>query len=531
MNRISKLSFGAVSALLTLLVVSSTVLAAGGVGLWPSAGHDLQNTRNQNTESKISPTRVGGLALKWQFTTGGDVSATPAVDGNTVYFPDWAGNLYALNANTGAVVWQHKISDYTGVPGDVVRATPAISGNSLIFGDQGGNDSVSGARVMAVSKQTGALLWVTKVDDHPMAIVTQSAVVVGDGTSNIAIVGVASSEELYAAFIPGYTCCNFRGSEMALNASTGQILWKTYTVPVGYSGGAVWGSTAAVDQGRGIVYTATGNNYSVPQSVIDCVTAAGNDPNAVQACMSPENYFDSILALDLYTGATKWATHAMPYDAWNVSCIPGFGSNLDNCPSPTGPDYDFGQGPALFSVRMAGSSKPRAMLGIGQKSGLYWALDPATGAVLWKTQAGPGGTAGGLQWGSATDGTRIYVADANSNSKPWTLPDGSTTTAGVWSALNPATGQILWQRADPKGYSLPAPLSTANRVLFGCSLDPTGQMYALDPATGATLWQFTSGGSCNAGAAIVNGMVYWGSGYGRFGFGTPNNKFFAFGLP
>jgi polyvinyl alcohol dehydrogenase (cytochrome) len=56
-------------------------------------------------------------------------------------------------------------------------------------------------------------------------------------------------------------------------------------------------------------------------------------------------------------------------------------------------------------------------------------------------------------------------------------------------------------------------------------------MYALNAATGAILWSFASGGSCLSGASISDGMLYWGSGYSNFGFGTPNNKLYAFGLP
>src|SRR5215216_312309 len=139
------------------LMVSSPAFAAGG-GLWPSAGHDLRNTRFQNTESTIGVANAANLAVKWQFTTGGDVSATPAVDDMAVYFPDWAGSLFAVDRNTGALLWSRQISDYTGVPGDFIRATPAIAGNKLIFGDQGGRLG-AGARVMAVDKQTGNLLW------------------------------------------------------------------------------------------------------------------------------------------------------------------------------------------------------------------------------------------------------------------------------------------------------------------------------------------------------------------------------------
>ena len=81
------------------------------------------------------------LTVKWAFTTGGDVSATPAVDGTAVYFPDFAGNLYKIDRDTGEVIWQRQISDYTGYAGpgiDFARTTPVIHGNLLIFGNQAG---------------------------------------------------------------------------------------------------------------------------------------------------------------------------------------------------------------------------------------------------------------------------------------------------------------------------------------------------------------------------------------------------------
>ncbi len=171
------------------------------------------------------------------------------------------------------------------------------------------------------------------------------------------------------------------------------------------------------------------------------------------------------------------------------------------------------------------------VVGAGQKSGQYWVLNADNGAVRWVTQAGPGGTAGGLQWGSAIDNARVYTANANSNLIEWILPDGSTTTDGVWSGLNAATGDLLWQTAPPNGGSTSGPVTTANGVVFGCALDPDGYMYALDGKTGTVLWSFASGGSCLSGAAISDGMLFWGSGYSNFGFGTPNNKIYAFGLP
>jgi len=177
----------------------------------------------------------------------------------------------------------------------------------LIFGDQGGKLG-AGAKVMAVDKATGNLLWITQVESEPFGMVTQSAIVDG----NTVYVGVASFEEVVAALDSTYPCCHERGSILALNAKTGKILWKTYTVPDGYSGGAVWGSTPVIDPSRGSLFITTGNNYSLPQPVMDCVIAAGSDSNAVKACISPDDHFDSAMALDPNTGAIQWATTALP---------------------------------------------------------------------------------------------------------------------------------------------------------------------------------------------------------------------------
>ena len=143
---------------------------------------------------------------------------------------------------------------------------------------------------------------------------------------------------------------------------------------------------------------------------------------------------------------------------------------------------------------------------------------------------GPGGLTGGLQWGSSTDGTRIYAAAASSTG----------LQRGYWAALNPSTGEELWRRPDPSpgsnvfpglyGYSLQGPVASANGVVYGCSLDPTGTMAAMNAATGDILWSYESGSSCLGGAAIVDGTVYWGTGYRTFGapFTTPGNKLLAF---
>ena len=510
--------------------MASIAQAAGG-GQWLSGGQDNHNNRNAATEDTISPANAGDLAVKWVFTTTGDVTANPAVDGSNVYVPDWGGKLYSIDRETGAENWSKNISGYTGLSaalGGVSRSTPVVHGNSLILGGQGGR-GFAGARMFSVNKHTGALNWVTVVEEHPAALATQSAVVHG----NVVYVGVASNDEGFAAFVPNYPCCSFRGSVLALDVTTGDILWKTYMAPdaaTGFSGNAVWGSTPVVDTKRGSVYVTTGNNYSAPDDVLLCVEAAGTNSDDVKACVdgaAAGNHFDSVVALDMNTGAIKWATKALPFDAWTVACIfpiPSFGpvdpdGNLANCPQPSGPDYDFGQGPALFAVKN-GNGKPRELLGAGQKSGQYWAVDPDDGSVVWVTQVGTGGVLGGLQWGSATDGKRIYTAATNEG----------------WSALDAATGEILWQTATPNtGWPTLSAVTLANGVVFGGSMSgatTANTMFALDAQTGAILYSFDSGGSVGSGASVVNGTVYWGSGYQVLG--PPfagNNKLYALEVP
>jgi polyvinyl alcohol dehydrogenase (cytochrome) len=516
---------------IVLIAATAAAVASQLGGQWTLAGHDASNTRYQENETQIGVSNASALAPKWTLNTLGDVSATPAVKDGRVYAPDWAGQIYAVDSETGVPSWQRTVSDITGVPatdgqggpGGIVRTTPAVAGTLLIMGDQGGRAGY-GAKVFAVDRRTGVTAWVTQIQGdgaYPLgddfAIVTQSPVV-DENNPGVVYVGTASWEEAMAAFIPGYVCCSFRGTVTALEVDTGRILWQTYMAPEGYSGNGVWGSTGAIDVKRRTLYVTTGNNYSVPQSVLDCVETAPSD-EAKLGCMDAANHFDSIVALDTRTGAVRWATRALPYDTWNVNCL-DLGFPLAGvCPDPAGPDYDFGQGPALFTARIGG--KTRDLVGAGQKSGKYWTLDRDSGAVVWSTQVGPGGTMGGLQWGSAVDDHRIYAAVNNSGATEWTLANGAITTRGAWSALDQATGQILWQTETPDfvpgGGGAIGAVSAANGVVYGCSF--AGTKVAMNASTGAILWSAPSTGEmCGAGAAVSRGTVYWGNGYGQIFF-------------
>jgi len=519
-RNVSLLTAALIGVVLLAVALSAQIGSPGSrAGQWRIAGQNLDNTWNQPAEHLISPANVKDLSPKWVFTTGGDVSATPTVDGDAVYFPDWGGNLFAVKKQSGDLIWSRKISDYNGVAGSISRVSPAVDGDQLIIGDiLSPTQAHDGANVISVDRNKGTLQWITHVESHPAAIITGSPVVF-DG---IVYVGVSSNEENLAAN-PAFPCCTFRGSVVALDAKTGAILWKTFDMPDNggrtdqYSGGAVW-QPPAIDPKRGTLFIGTGNNYTVPAEVEACQNAT---PTA--NCAAADDFFDTALALDLKTGQIKWSTRLQGNDTWTLACKLSSGGTNPNCPVPDSPDFDLGgSGPNLIGD----------IVGFGQKSGIYWALDPDNGNIIWSTPVGPGtgNTLGGIEWGTATDGQRIYVAIANAGHQPYTLvPSGRQITWGAWSALDVTTGKILWQTADPTVGALDeGSVSVANGVMYAGSY--AGQMYALDTITGTILWSFESGGSVLDGPSIVNGTVYWGSGYRKIAPGIGNNKVFAFSL-
>jgi polyvinyl alcohol dehydrogenase (cytochrome) len=507
----------AVSTLLVLPLVGAAPAgsASGSApGSWPVAGYDVANTRHSPDRS-ISDREARQLAVKWTYHTQGDVSATPTVAGGAVYFPDWGGYLHKVNTRSGRAIWSRPIADYTGRPGSLSRTSPTLWRGNLYIGEH------NGGRLMAIDATTGELKWITEVDLQPYATITGAPVVAG----GILLQGV-SSYEAGAAEDPNFPCCTHRGSMTALDPKTGELLWRTYTVPDnggvpgGYTGASIWGSPA-VDLASRRVYVTTGNNHTMPREVSDCQAAGGSG----DGCHWPGNHVDSILALDMDTGRIEWAYRTLEFDNHNNACFEGMPP--DNCPPNPGPDADLGTGAQLFTVPDRHGS--RLLVGAGQKNGRYWALDARTGEVVWRTQVAPGGDLGGIMWGAATDGGRIYVAATNYAGKPHQAPDGTTITTGSFAALDARTGRILWQIADPGGAMGLGPVSTANGVVYAGST--SGRMYALDADTGDVLFDHQGEGTSNAGPAIVDGTLYWGNGYLNIPVGIgASTTFYAFSI-
>lgn len=129
----------------------------------------------------------------------------------------------------------------------------------------------------------------------------------------------------------------------------------------------------------------------------------------------------------------------------------------------------------------------------------------------------------------------VFGAQANLDGRPYTLfPSGQTIHGGSWAGIRASDGAIAWQTADPNNFRNLTTIDVAGTscipgIVFVSSFTPRGDLYALDMDTGAILWTYRVNTTVNSAPSIVNGKVFWGTGYQRI-FGLPGNKLYAFGL-
>ncbi|HEY7672074.1 MAG TPA: PQQ-binding-like beta-propeller repeat protein [Gammaproteobacteria bacterium] len=495
-----------------------------GTPLWQGwGGVGLGNGRYQSAGAGLTAEDVAKLKVKWAFAYPGDIRAyaPPTVAGGRLFVGSAGGVVYSLDAKTGCVHWYHEA-------GAEVRTATTIatieSGGrtreAVFFGDQR-------AFAHAVDAATGEEIWRTKVDDYPLARLSSSPIY----HAGRLYVGVASGEEAAGA-APAYECCRFRGSLVALNAATGAIVWKTYTVDPpqpttknavgtqlwGPSGAPIW-SSPAVDPERNVVYATTGNNYSNPATPLS----------------------DAFVAFDLDTGRIRWSRQMTEGDAWIAACRL---EDKTNCPDAEAPDFDFGASPILVTL-----ADGKDLVVAGQKSGVVHALDPdRDGALVWQQRVGQGGSMGGVQWGSATDGERMYVAVSDIRRIPvknaWATEADRAAGGGMF-ALDLRDGARVWYTppapCDERPRCAPAQpgaVSAIPGVAFSGSMD--GHLRAYSTADGSilldldTIRAYTTvngvpgqGGSLDgAGPTIADGIVYVNSGYPNGG-GMPGNVLLA----
>ncbi len=361
-------------------VARNATPVAGMSSDWPLYGQNLSGDKAAS-ESRLTVSTVGSLVPLWQVEVGGLISATPVIADGVVYVGSYDGNLYALDLRTGGVRWRYATGAAVLEPN--LKIPLGITGSAAIIGDTVYAGDAT-ATVHAVDVATGKVRWMMKVDDQPQASICSSPVV--------------SQEKVYIGVASVAKEVGFRGSVVALDAATGKIVWQTYMVPEGADGAGVF-AVPAIEEQRGWLYVGTQNAYI--------------------ANPAPYGNPTSVVALDIVSGEVKWAFNAPP----------GGGNT-----APTD-DVAFSASPNLFSAEIGG--RQRDLVGEGQKSGVYWAVDRDTGDVVWKATVSPAGFLGGMEGTSAVGNGMIAVPATN-----WSDPNGPA--AGMVTGLDAATGKAVW---------------------------------------------------------------------------------------
>lgn len=483
---------------------------------WNGWGPTIANTHFQSAEQAgLSAEQVPRLQLKWAFGFPDATSAwaQPTVAGGRLFVGSQNGTVYSLDAKSGCIAWTFTARAGVRASISIGRRTKSARSTaySAYVADQSGY-------LYALDAASGRLLWTRKADDHPLVRLTGSPTL-DDGRLYVPI---SSYEE--GGRPPGYACCTFRGGVVALDARTGDVVWRAYTIadaPTllrvyadgtrlwGPAGGAVW-SAPTIDAKRGAIYVGVGNTYSG----------------------APQPTADAIVAFDLKSGAIRWARQMTPGDRDVFGCRPG----ETNCVERPGPDFDFGASPVLATLPDGGE-----LIVAGQKSGVAYALDPdRNGAQLWRYRAGGGSGLGGILWGIAVDGNQAYVPVADIYSD---MPGGL-------HAISLATGTRVWYAPPPPplcgkpGRGCSGAQFSAITAIPGIVFSPSndGAVRAYSTATGAVVWTYDTnhdfktlngvrakGGSMNGPAPVIaGGMLYISSGYGTFGL-RAGNVLLAFG--
>lgn len=232
-------------------------------------GVDERNHRFVDAKTAgLDRDNVDQLQLNWVFDFPGATRtrSQPTVYDDVIYVGSQHGVVYAIDLDTGCVHWSYKADAEVR---SAISIAPPVKGEplTLYFGDFAGN-------VYAVNGIDGALRWRTHLNDHADVTITGSLRLY-DGRLFVPM----SSREWATAADPNYACCTFRGGIAAFDAGDGKLLWKNYSIPeqpvdtgkrnpldvpiVGPSGAPIWNSPT-VDVQRGLLYVGTGEAYTSP---------------------------------------------------------------------------------------------------------------------------------------------------------------------------------------------------------------------------------------------------------------------------
>jgi polyvinyl alcohol dehydrogenase (cytochrome) len=491
--------------------------------IW-TQGFDLMNHRHLTAEQAGLTTRdMGNLELAWSmgFPSAANMRSQPAIVGNTMYYPIVdSGQLFALDigGQTPCVKWvyEHDIPLRTTIGYHTVDDRPV-----LVFAD------VS-AHTLLMDAVTAEILWDVSVQVTSVSNVTAMPVLYGDR-----VYVPISSGELNMGAAADYECCTSHGAVVALDVRSGERLWvyrtmedaqpttisRVGTQQWGPSGAPIW-TAPAIDEQRNLLYVGTGENTSAPAT----------------------DTSDAILAINMDDGSLAWKFQATENDIFLTGCMRE--PDGPNCPPEYSINLDVDFGAAIMLAQRSDGSD---LVLAGQKSGVVWALEPDTGELVWNTKIGPGGASGGVHWGMAFDGEKVYAPNNLS-----TGPTADGSDPGLF-ALDVNTGAIEWEyhhTPDCSGNrreNLPScdrnwGMSAATILVDGAVVQGANDGYVkvFDSQSGEPIFTYDTARTFNTlngvegkGGAIdnfsiwaANGTLFVQSGYGLMGI--PGNVLLAF---
>lgn len=436
----------------------------------------------------------------------GDFTGTPIVKDGCMYIGSTRGWVFAANADTGKLVWKQKLPYGGSINGSVLvadRALPASKvkakkkkskhkakrkkrrkkkksaarrsrpaflsaapktagtvyiGATRLSKAKGcpEGDPCEGPYVVALDQATGALVWATPpIDSQPGADVYGSPIVF-DHTLMLGVSGgsaeLGDEADRYA----------FQGNMNFLNADTGRVVKKTYTIHPpkqpedDFAGAGIW-STPAIDTEDKVAFSGTANPFR-PQA---------EHANA-----------NSVVKFDLDRKSKTFGEIIGHYKGLVDEYFPGFSQfpcyDIPGNPPPYYPqgigqcgdiDLDFGSSPNLFKDKDG-----RKLVGAGQKSGVYHVFDAKTMKPVWTQIVGPAGSLGGIVGSTAVENGKVFG--------PITIP------GYVWS-LDLASGSHSWVGPIADGAHWGPPVAVANGVVY--SVDFSGFLDMFDAKTGVLL--------------------------------------------
>ena len=489
-------------------------------GEWPTFAYNLERTGYNPHETLLTKETAGDLVEKWRFPTAAPVAASPVVA--TVAVPgegavrivvvgSYDGNVYGIRADDGEEVWRFGVKAHPGISYGLIASSATIAevaGGQRVY--VGGGETL-----YSLDAGTGELLWEfdagtgcetcgpseerNEILSSPAVLPEQDMVLFGMDVNDSA---------------PG------KGGFYALSAEDGRLRWffdlETGAVcrpaadddirrfdgyhaeadlglPDGFFStregcdfdrtetacGNVW-SPVTVDMGRERIFFTSSN----------CDT--DDDPDTPEPPPPMPLYDEALVALE-FDGDPAWT--------WRPR-------DVDN------DDLAFGAAPNLFSTEIEGEE--RDVLGVGGKDGTYYLLDrdgenELTGEVepYWVRQVVEGGAIGGVSGTAAVgEGTIFFATAIGEDVSEFQNPS-------AW-ALNASDGEVFWSQPDAPPFF--GSTSAVPGVAFMGGVD--AQVHAFDAETGEVLVTLPLGGLAFSQAAIVEGELFVGSGFGASSAGS-----------